>query len=163
MAVRNLGALGPLLQGITKALGTNQNLLKLLYYGDDNPLAKADFTPAEIKDKINGKLLLVRPRIPATEFEKSFVVIRVTDGQRLSDNQDFQRLGIVIESFVPMTQWIIANELMRPYAIMGEIQEALDGKIFNNFGKLHLERFHLNFTTDEVVSHEQFFSVNDFI
>ena len=49
MAVRKLQEMGENLQTIVKRLTANQNLLKLLYYNDKDPLNKPDLSKEQIK------------------------------------------------------------------------------------------------------------------
>ena len=63
MNVRNCGELGLDLQKIIKRLLANQNLLKLLYYTDKNPLANQDLTDEQKKNEIYQKLLKIVPII----------------------------------------------------------------------------------------------------
>jgi hypothetical protein len=59
------------------------------------------------------------------------VVVRVARGSKNSNNNQFRDLSIYIESFVPLTQWLVNDENLRPFLIMGEIQKSLDGKRMN--------------------------------
>ena len=52
MSVRNCAELGVNLQYIIKRLFANQNLLKLLYYTDKDPLSQPDLTPKQIQDEV---------------------------------------------------------------------------------------------------------------
>ena len=58
-----------------------------------------------------------------------------------------------------MTQWIIKNSNLRPFAILGEIQDCLDGKTVNGLGKLEGGDFNINFLTEEICSYEQAFNI----
>ena len=80
-------------------------------------------------------------------------------GSKLSNNNEFRNVLIKIETFVPMTQWIIKNSNLRPFAILGEIQDCLDGKTVNGLGKLEGGDFNINFLTEEICNYEQFFNI----
>ena len=54
MGVRNCEELGHNLQKIMNRLLANQNLLKLLYYTDKDPLSHEDFTKEEINKRIRS-------------------------------------------------------------------------------------------------------------
>ena len=56
MGVRNCEELGRNLQKIMNRLLANQNLLKLLYYTDKDPLNHDDFKKEEIREKFFEKL-----------------------------------------------------------------------------------------------------------
>ena len=50
--VRNLKELGSFMQRIVKRLMNNQNLLKLLYYTDKDPLSQSDISDDTIRKEI---------------------------------------------------------------------------------------------------------------
>jgi hypothetical protein len=51
---------------------------------------------------------------------------------------------------------------MRIFAILGRIQESLDGKTVNGLGKIKGGDFELNFTTDEVCCYQQVFEITEY-
>ena len=53
-----------------------------------------------------------------------------------------------------MTQWLIKDSNLRPFAIMGKLQESLNNKIINGLGRLQGGDFSLNFLTDEMSCYE---------
>ena len=87
------------------------------------------------------------------------LVIRVPRARTNSENEEFKDLLIEIEIFVPLTQWIIKDSNLRPFAIMGEIQESLNGKTINGLGKMIGGDFDLNFLSDEISCYVQSFSL----
>ena len=68
-------------------------------------------------------------------------------------------ISLVVEIFVPLTQWIIKSDNLRPFLILGEIQKSLEGKKINGLGKLSGGNFDLNFITDEIASYEMVFNI----
>ena len=52
---------------------------------------------------------------------------------------------------------IIKDTNLRPFAILGEIEESLEGKTINGLGKIEGGDFDLNFLTDEISAYEQTF------
>lgn len=119
--VRDLGELGTSLQKIMVRLLSNQTLLKLLYYTDKDPYSKEDLTESQIKNEVYEKLIRVVPRVGSKETASSLVVMRVVRGTTNKQNAEFRDLTIQFEVFVPMTQWLIKDSNLRPFAIMGEI------------------------------------------
>ena len=85
--------------------------------------------------------------------------MRVESGEINAENDEFRDFIIKIEVFVPMTQWIIKDENLRPFAILGEIQESLSGKTINGLGKIIGGDFDLNFVTEEISCYEQGFLI----
>lgn len=162
MSVRNCAELGVNLQYIIKRLFANQNLLKLLYYTDKDPLDNEDLTKEQIQDEVFEKLIKIVPRVGPHETANSVVTVRVARGQGLASNGEFRNVVISVESFVPLTQWIIKDTNLRPFAIMGEIQKSLEGKKIEGLGKMVGGDFALNFLTEEISAYEQTFVITTY-
>lgn len=162
MKVRNCADIGVNAQYIVKRLMANQNLLKLLYYTDKDPLSHEDLTQEQIQDEIFEKLIKIVPRVGPKETAHSIIAVRIARGRGLVTNSEFKNVSISIEIFVPMTQWIIKDTNLRPFAIMGEIQKSLDGKKIEGLGKLTGGDFDLNFLTEEISAYEQTFSLTSY-
>lgn len=136
MSVRNCEEIGANLQKIMTRLFANQKLLKLLYYTDKDPYSQPDLTQEQIKTEIYEKLIKITPRVGPKETAHSILVLKVARGVTDSGNSEFRNIQIDIESFVPLTQWIIKDDNLRPFAIMGEVQKSLNGKTINGLGKM---------------------------
>lgn len=162
MNVRNCEDIGINAQYIIKRLLANQNLLKLLYYTDKDPLSHEDLTPEQIKEEVFGKLVKIVPRIGPKETAHSIIALRIARGRGLAQNSEFKNVMISIETFVPMTQWIIKDTNLRPFAIMGEVQKSLNNKKIEGMGKLTGGDFDLNFLTEEISAYEQTFVLTSY-
>lgn len=162
MGVRNCSELGENVQLIMKRLLANQNLLKLLYYEDKDPLNHADLTQEQIQNEVFEKLVKIIPRIGPKLDAKSIVVIRVVNGAQNVENNEFEDIEIDIEVFVPLTQWLIKGIQLRPFAILGEIQKSLNGKTINGLGKMVGGDFQCNFFSDEISGYEQRFFITTY-
>lgn len=162
MTVRNCGDIGVNAQYIIKRLLANQDLLKLLYYTDKDPLSHDDLTPEQIQDEVFEKLIKVVPRVGPKETAHSVVALRIARARGLASNNEFKAVNISLEVFVPMTQWIIKDTNLRPFAIMGEIQKSLNGKKIEGLGKLTGGDFSLNFLTEEISAYEQTFVLTSY-
>lgn len=162
MGVRNCKDLGENAQKIIKRLMANQRLVKLLYYTDKDPLNQPDLTEEQIRGEVYEKLIKITPRVGPKETSHSIVTMRVTRGRQNLQNNEFKDVNINIEVFVPLTQWIIKDVQLRPFAILGEIQESLDGKAINGLGKLKGGEFDLNFLTEEIGAYEQYFYLTSY-
>lgn len=160
--VRNLGDLGQSLQKIMTRLLSNQNLLKLLYYSDKDPLAGEDLTEKQIREDIFEKLVKIVPRVGPKETAQSLISLRLVRGITNRQNGEFRDFSLGIEVFVPLTQWIIKDSSLRPFCIMGEIQKSLVGKNINGLGKLTGGDFSLNFLTEEISCYEMTFAITDY-
>ena len=162
MGVRNCRDLGENAQKIIKRLMANQKLVKLLYYTDKDPLNQPDLTPEQIREEVYEKLIKITPRVGPKETSHSIITMRITRGRQNLENSEFKDVNINIEVFVPLTQWIIKDVQLRPFAILGEIQESLDGKKINGLGKLEGGEFDLNFLTEEISAYEQYFYLTSY-
>ena len=162
MNVRNCTDIGVNAQYIMKRLLANQNLLKLLYYTDKDPLSHDDLTPEQIQDEVFNKLVKIVPRVGPKETAHSIIAVRIARARGLASNNEFKNVNISIEVFVPMTQWIIKDTNLRPFAIMGEVQNSLNGKKIEGLGKLTGGDFSLNFLTEEISAYEQTFVLTSY-
>ena len=162
MNVRDCADIGVNAQYIVKRLLANQNLLKLLYYTDKDPLSHEDLTSEQIQNEVFEKLVKIVPRVGPKETAHSIVALRIARARGLASNNEFKNVMISLEVFVPMTQWIIKDTNLRPFAIMGEIQKSLNGKKIEGLGKLTGGDFSLNFLTEEISAYEQTFVLTSY-
>ena len=160
--VRNCADLGLNAQLIIKRLFANQNLLKLLYYTDKDPLSHEDLTEEQIQNEVFEKLIKIVPRVGPKETAHSVIAVRIARGRGLVTNKEFKNVNISIEIFVPLTQWIMKGTNLRPFAIMGEVQESLNGKKIKGLGKMVGGDFDLNFLTEEISAYEQTFVITSY-
>ena len=162
MGVRNCAEIGENLQKVMKRLMANDNLVNLLYYTDKDPLNQPPLTDDQKKKEVYEKLIKVIPRVGPKETAHSIIAIRVVSGSKLNSNTEFKNVKIGIEVFVPLTQWIIKDTNLRPFAILGEIEKSLDGKKINGLGKMEGGDFDLNFLTEEIGAYEQTFWITSY-
>jgi len=160
--VRDLKSLGPNLQKIVKRLMDNQNLLKLLYYTDKDPLSHEDLTDEQKKKEVYEKLIKVVPRVGPKETAQSLISLRVVRGSKNAENTEFRDFLIQIEVFVPLTQWFIKSDDLRPFAIMSEIQQTLNNKIISGLGRMTGGDFQINFLTEEISCYETSYWIVDY-
>ena len=162
MSVRNCNELGLSLQKIVKRLIENDNLVKLLYYEDKDPLAQ-DVLDKEFKQKeIFEKLIKVVPHIGTNTDSKSKLVVYITKGSKNSQNKEFKNIHICISVFVPLTNWIIKDTNLRPFAILSEVQSSLDGKVINGLGRLSGGDFDLKLLTEEMSCYETVYDLIEY-
>ena len=159
---RNLDDLGTNLQKIISRLQSNQNLLKLLYYTDKDPLNHADLTAQQIEENIFEKLVKIVPRVGPKETAQSIITLRVVRGDSNPGNNEFRDFQIAIEVFVPLTEWIIKSSNLRPFAIMGQIHRSLNNKTIDGLGKMVGGDFQLNFLTEEISCYEMVYQITSY-
>ena len=162
MNVRNLVDIGRNGQKIVKRLMANQNLVKLLYYTDKDPLSHENLTEEQLQNEVFEKFIKIVPRVGPKETAHSIISIRFVRGRQNMENNEFKDVTISIEVFVPLTQWIIKDINLRPFAIMSEIQKSLNGKTIDGLGKMTGGDFDLNFLTEEISDYEQIFKLTSY-
>ena len=162
MATRNLEDMGPNLQKIITRLQSNQNLLKLLYYSGKDPYSQEDLSSEQIKNEVFEKLIKIVPRVGPKETAQILLALRVVRGRSNPENNEFRDFEIDIEVFVPMTQWIIKDSNLRPFAIMGEIHRSLNNKTIDGLGKMTGGDFQINFLTDEMSCYEMAYYITSY-
>lgn len=155
MSVRNCRDIGENLQKIMTRLMANDNLVNLLYYTNQDPLGQPALTQEQKKQFIYQKLIKIIPRIETQELATSVLAIQVINGIQNRENSEFRDIHIRIDIFVPLTQWIIKDTNLRPFAILGEVQESLNEKTINGLGKMIGGDFELSFLTDETSCYTQ--------
>lgn len=162
MGVRNCKEIGENLQKIVRRLMANNNLVNLLYYTDKDPLSQPYLTEEQKKEEVYNKLIKIIPRVGPKETAHSIIAVRVVNGSKIGANTEFRNIKISVEVFVPLTQWIIKDTNLRPFAILGEIEESLEGKTVNGLGKMEGGDFELNFLTEEIGAYEQTFWITSY-
>lgn len=161
MAVRNCAEIGENAQKIIKRLANNQDLVKLLYFTDKDPLSHEDLTEEQIEKEVFQKLIKIVPRVGPTEYSNSIIAMTVSQGTP-NENNEFRDIIINFEIFVPITQWIIKGTNLRPFKIMGEIQKSLVGKKINGLGRIGGGAFSFNFVSDEMTCYKQVFRITTY-
>ena len=161
MGARNCQEIGINLQKICTRLLQNEDLLKLLYYTEQDPLDREGLSP-EIKRSIFNDLICVVPKVGAREDSCSVIAVYIPSAHKLSGNSEFKSVTIAIDVFVPLSQWIIKDSNLRPFAIMGKIQESLCGKIVNGLGKIDGGDFDLFLLTDEMSGYRMTFNITEY-
>lgn len=161
MGARNCQELGINLQKICSRLMANKNLIKLLYYTDIDPLAQQALTEEE-KKKLFNDLICIIPKVSTREDNRSVIAVYIPKATALSGNKEFKNVTIVVDVFVPLTQWIIKDSNLRPFSIMGEIQSSLNEKTINGLGKIQGGDFNLVSLTDEMSIYQQIYTITEY-
>lgn len=162
MEARNCQELGINLQKIISRLLTNDELVNLLYYTDMDPLAGAPLSMAQKQTDVYEKLIRVVPKIGTKNNAQSLIVVYISGANGLSDNNEFKQVRISIDIYTPLTQWIIKDSNLRPFAIIGQIQKSLNGKTVNGLGKLKCGDFGLTLITEDVSCYQLNISVTEY-
>lgn len=163
MSVRNCGELGSSLQKIVTRLMANDNLVNLLYFEDKDPLNHLPLTAEEKRTEIYEELIKIVPKIDERKDSKCVIAVYITRGAKLGSNKEFANITFAIDIVVPMTQWIIKDTNLRPFAILGQIQESLEGKVINGLGKLEGGDFELALLTEENSVYRQVYTLTEYV
>ena len=162
MSVRNCNELGLSLQKIVKRLMENEDLVKLLYYEDKDPLAQEALDKEFKQKEIFEKLIKVVPHVGTNTDSKSRLVVYITRGSKNPQNKEFKDIHICISIFVPLINWIIKDSNLRPFAILSEVQSSLDGKVINGLGRLSGGDFDLKLLTEEISCYETVYNLIEY-
>ena len=162
MGVRNCAELGENLQKIVKRLLANDELIKLLYYEQDDPMGQPVLSMEMKEQEVFEKLIKTVPRVGTKDTAKSIIVVYVQKAGKLSGNKEFRNVKILVDVIVPLTQWYIRDTNFRPFAILGQVQSSLDDKTVNGLGKISGGDFELNFVTDDVICYQQVYEITEY-
>jgi hypothetical protein len=162
MGVRNCGELGTSLQKIVSRLMENDDLVNLLYYEDKDPLKQPHLTKEQKQKEIFEQLIKIVPLVGTNTDSKSRLVVYITRGSKIAQNKEFKNIRINVSVFVPLTNWIIKDSNLRPFAILGQVQSSLDGKTINGLGKLSGGDFDLKLLTEEMSCYESVFELTEY-
>ena len=161
MGVRNCQELGINLQKICDRLLHNDELVKLLYYTHKDPYGGSNLNEEE-KKKILHNLIRVIPKVGTQENSHSVIVVYIPKASMLGGNSEFININIEIDVLVPLDQWIIKDSNLRPFAILGQIQNSLKDKTVNGLGKITGGDFDLVSLTDEMSVYRQTYTITEY-
>lgn len=159
MGVRNCAEIGVNLHKIVNRLLANDDLVNLLYYTDKDPLSQPFLSDEQKKKEVFEKLIKIVPRIGPKETAHSMVAIRVAGGKKDFENNEFRNISIIFDVFIPLTQWFLKDDNLRPFKILGEIEKSLNDKTINGLGKMSGGDFDLNFLTEELSCYTQKYEI----
>lgn len=162
METRNCQELGINLQKIISRLLTNDELVNLLYYTDMDPLAGAPLSMAQKQTDVYQKLIRVVPKIGTKDNAQSIIVVYISGATGIGANNEFKQVRIGVDIYTPLTQWLIKDTNLRPFAIIGQIQKSLNGKTVNGLGKLKCGDFALSLITEDVSCYKMDISITEY-
>lgn len=145
--MKNCAELGISMRRIVKRLLANQNLCKLLSNTGKDPLGAADISDTDLLFEKNIKII---PKMTPLEKDNNVLILSVKRGALDPQNQAFRSINLIIGVYVPLSQWTIKDDNLRPFAIIGEIQKSLSGKEVNGLGKIIIGNFELSLLTEEM-------------
>ena len=145
--IRNFKAVGDNLFIIAQRILEDEDICKLLYYTDNDPLSHNDMTEDEKMALLHKNILLV-PKVPENDDIKGSYILILYDGfnQNLS-NSEFKDADLLFIIVCPPENWVINDASLRPFLLMSKIDELFGNKKIANIGKLQFvkaDRFVLN-------------------
>ena len=155
--------LGPNLMKITKTLIKNQELLMLLENTDLDPLNKTKHPNTINGLELLNKLVRVVPLLtPEEQNTKSKIVVIFSQGDVNGTNPDNENVSLSIYVYCPFTEWLIAGDTIRPFAIMSEIRKSIQDKRINGLGEIVYRGYSLSSLTKEMGCYRMDFRINAF-
>ncbi len=159
MGIKNSKELGENLVIIAKRLLANQNLCKLLVYTDENPLTHPDIPNTK---ELLHKNILVVPSLGVHENTESRIVLVYESGLIEKTNSEFKNVDLKVLVYVPVAEWLLNSNDLRPFMIVSEIEQSLKDKRMNGVGLLQYSGFTFEALTDEMTCYALSFNINVF-
>ena len=145
--IRNFKAAGDNLFIIAQKILEDDDICKLLYFTDKDPLLHDNLTEEE-KYKLLHKNLLLVPKVPENDDIKGSYILVLYDGFNINlANPQFKDADLLFIVVCPPENWIVNDSSLRPFLIMSRIDEIFGNKKIANIGTLQFvkaDRFVLN-------------------
>ena len=145
--IRNFKAVGDNLFIITQKILEDEDICKLLYYTDKDPLSHENMTEEE-KLNLLHKNILVVPKVPENDDVKGSYILILYDGFNINlQNPQFKDADLLFIIVCPPENWVINDNSLRPFMLMSRIDELFGNKKIANIGTLQFvkaDRFVLN-------------------
>lgn len=113
----------------------SQNLCKLLYYNDNNPLSMPDLTDTGV---VLFQNLFITPIVPKIEdTAKSLITVVLDDFSLGRTNTAFKTSKITFNVLIHIDLWMmLGTGKLRPYSILNEIDKLFNQQRILGIGKL---------------------------
>ena len=121
---------------IIAKIQSNQKLLKLLKFTDDNPLKHDDLSQEEIDDMLHKNLQII-PKLPDEDQDKNCYIVVILDKYAVDPvNPDFKTVIIRFDVICPLDRWVINGSTLRPYLILNELDKMFNEQKLAGIGNL---------------------------
>lgn len=154
--------IGPNLIKICKKLLANQNLCKLLVNTDLDPINPEFHQDIENTNELFGTNVRVIPLVTTEDQTTTSKLVIIFESGSPTDNQDIERLNMLIYVYSPFKEWQITGQQLRPFAIMSEIRRSLQDKRINGLGEISYKGFDIASLTDQMGCYLMRFNINAF-
>lgn len=160
MSIRNSIEIGENLTKIAKLLLSNSRLGRLLKYTDKSPFSD-EHEDVPQKELLHKNIKIV-PLIKEDETNTESVVAIVLNEGVVQDNKEFKRISFDIMVYVPLSEWILNDENLRPFLIMSEVEKSLKNKKIQSLGTIDYKGFEVSLVTDILSCHRMRFEIDVF-
>ena len=158
MSIRNSLEIGENLIKIATLLLSNSRLCRLLKYTNQEPFSE---TLSDVSQKeILHKNIKIVPLVKEDETNTESVVVIVFNEGVVEDNREFKRISFDIMVYVPLSEWILNDENLRPFLIISEIEKSLKDKRIQSLGKINYKGFEVSLVTDILSCHRMKFELD---
>ena len=145
--IRNFKAVGDNLFIIAQKILEDDDICKLLYFTDVDPLSHENLTEEEKSNLLHKNILLV-PKVPENDDIKGSYILVLYDGFNINlANPQFKDADLLFIIVCPPENWVINEASLRPFMLMSRIDEIFGNKKISNIGTLQFvkaDRFVLN-------------------
>ena len=145
--IRNFKAVGDNIFLIAQKILEDDDICKLLYYTDKDPLSHENMSEEERMALLHRNLLVV-PKVPENDDVKGSYILVLYDGFNINlSNSEFKDADLLFIVVCPPENWVINDNSLRPFMLMSRIDELFGNKKIANIGTLHFvkgDRFVLN-------------------
>ncbi len=133
----NFSQVGKDLQLIMEKIIENDNLAKLLYYGEKNAISKENLD-AEIKLSMINDYIRVVPVLPKDLEAKNYIIVQFDSfSPNSTDPMIYKDFVLTFDIFCNAQNWILDDYQLRPYAIMNEIDKMFNMSKLNSSGPIN--------------------------
>lgn len=160
MAIRNSQEVGECLLKIVNLLATNQRLLRLLKYTDENPFSK-DHEDLKSNDILHDNIKIVPLVNESEDTTESTVVVTINSGRVEPENKEFKDFYFSALVYVPLDKWLLNDINLRPFLIMSEVEKKLKDIRVESIGKIKYHGFELQTITDLMSCYRMEFTIED--
>lgn len=145
--IRNFKAVGDNIFLIAQKILEDDDICKLLYYTDKDPLSHENMSEEERMALLHRNLLVV-PKVPENDDVKGSYILVLYDGFNINlSNSEFKDADLLFIVVCPPENWVINDNSLRPFMLMSRIDELFGNKKIANIGTLRFvkgDRFVLN-------------------
>lgn len=149
------------LNSVAKKLINNENLCKYLYYNEKNPLEQPELT-IEQRTELMDKKIFTIPRTPFTDEQGSSIIIGLDRFESTNTNRTFIEYRIEFNVYSHVDLWTLERGLLRPYMILHEIHQMMQGDRTLGIGRLQFGGCRLSILDDSIAGYTTSYDNVDF-